>query len=325
MILIIDGNNYAFRTAAIHSLTNDINEDVTVMYGFIKMLQHMVQKHSPEQIFVCWDYGGSKPKKDFYPDYKGNRKHDSTLHEEVSRQIKLLHGILPLLKVQVVQTRGVEADDIIWYISKKLSEDGKDVLVTSSDQDLLQCINTKTSVYSPARKIEITLDNFRDIYGVEHKSFVDYKALVGDTSDNIKGVEGIGKKTASDLLTKYGSIVHMVKDEEAIEHLKKSKRTAKILDKENIKVIIRNLKLMKLGHFLTKENEMDIDAQLITQRSDDKDIGDASKTQLESFFTTHGLSKFADEVDNMCYVFSHTDLSNGNGHVKQRNKEKILF
>lgn len=251
MILLIDGNNIIMR--AFHTPSGDLctKEGIPTgsMRGFLNSLKTYIEKF-PEttKVVVAWDKGRSKWRKAFYPDYKGNRNYSATPEDKEKfdalwNQIDLVHELLPSLGVHSVRIQDTEADDIIAYICQKYKDENK--VIITSDKDMLQLIDKNTTVYNLYKDKIISEVNFYDEYKVNLNAWMGYRALQGDSSDNINGIPGIGEKTAKGLMDKYGHIDNILNPTPEIKKaIMKSKRTAKIYDPENLQILGRNHRLM---------------------------------------------------------------------------------
>lgn len=244
-------NNLAHRV--LHtpqgSLTTKDGTPSGVMLGVLNSLRGLLEKFpDTEHVIGCWDGGRSEWRKEVYPDYKAQRdygKEDSAKAEMYAglwKQMDELHTILPLFNIKSIKVKAQEADDLIAGFCKFVA--GTKMII-SSDKDLLQLISEDVSVYSPFKDKVIGLSDFYRETGVPLESYVGYRALVGDSSDNIQGVPGIGEKTAKSLMDKYNHIDNVLNASgEDKKQLLKSARTRKIFEQQNLIVLGRNNKIM---------------------------------------------------------------------------------
>lgn len=232
-IVLIDGNNLLFRSyyATAYSgsmMKNSHGLATNALYGFINMLNKIVQEENPEYVMVAFDKG-----KTFrhlkYEVYKGGR---SETPNELIEQFPYARGLCDSMGIKYFEIDNYEADDIIGTFAKKVDED-KDLeaLIVSSDKDLLQLITDKVKVKLLKMHDYIMMDKqtFYDTYGLMPPLMVDLKALMGDASDNIPGVKGIGEKTALSLLHTYGSLNGVY---ENIDNIKGKTKEKLLNDKE---------------------------------------------------------------------------------------------
>lgn len=202
MLLLVDGNNLAYRCKYAFSLSNQ-GIDTSVTYGFFRTLLSVMRDLKPTSIIVCWDGGIPLHRLTATPSYKSNREHkDEDDYLDMLRQMRELHDILPHAGIISIRVRGVEADDLLYHASV-LSADKS--VIYSNDEDMIQAIRPGVSVYTAKNKL---LDEAYVVeeYGVKPCQIPHWKALVGDGSDNIQGVPGIGKVTAKKLFQAYGSL-----------------------------------------------------------------------------------------------------------------------
>jgi len=282
VILLVDGNNVAYR--AFHtpqgSLTTKQGEPTGVMLGFLNSLKGYLDKF-PEttRVIVAWDGGKAQWRKDIYPEYKANRTYGKDDPEEKAKfeglfkQIELLHEILPAIGVnslkynpkkedgKVVKS-GWEADDLIAGVCKMM--DGHKMIVTS-DKDMFQLVGEDVSLYNLYKDMIISPLNFFEYTGVTQNAYMGYRALLGDSSDNIDGVPGIGDKTAKSLMDLYGHIDNILAatgDTKA--KLVKSKRTQVLFDPKVQAILGRNHKIMNLKYIDFSDVEEDMVKDMTT-------------------------------------------------------------
>lgn len=204
-LLLVDGNAILHRAYhALPPLTNPRGETVNAAYGFFSMLLTVGIELRPDFLVVCFD----RPKPTFRQQmFAGYQQHRPALAEDFVPQIVLLHEMLKELGVAVFELDGYEADDVIGTIAEKA--DGLETIILTGDRDLLQLVSGRVRVLSPVVGVKNTVlydrEGVYEKFGVWPEQFVDYKALVGDASDGYPGVNGIGPKTASGLLRKYGT------------------------------------------------------------------------------------------------------------------------
>ncbi|MCM1194786.1 MAG: hypothetical protein NC332_02510, partial [Firmicutes bacterium] len=227
-LLLLDGNSILNRAYfALPPLNDSEGRNVNAVYGFVNVLLKASQDYSADKIIVAFDMRGRNFRKDIYSEYKANR---SGMPDDLAAQMPILHELLALMKVSVVEKSGVEADDIIGTISK--AYDG-DSYIVSGDRDMFQLVSDKTTVLFTKRGVTdvevITPSSLMTNYSLTPHQVIEYKALRGDTSDNIPGVKGVGEKTAMQLLSKYGNIDKLY---ENVENEKGALRDKLIADRE---------------------------------------------------------------------------------------------
>lgn len=204
-LLLIDGNSLVNRAYFALPMMNDSQgRNVNAVYGFVNLLLKVLNDLSPDRLIVAFDKRGHNFRKDIYPDYKANRH---GMPDDLAAQMPILHELLGTMNVEIAEAAGVEADDIIGTICRAF--DGASYIV-SGDRDMLQLVSDKTTVLLTKKGVTDveTVDpaTLKTNYALTPQQVVEFKALRGDTSDNIPGVKGIGEKTAMSLLEKYGDI-----------------------------------------------------------------------------------------------------------------------
>lgn len=213
-LVVIDGNAILHR--AYHALpflnTKDGNP-TNAVYGFFSMLIKVIGDLRPEYLIVCFDRKAPTFRKQMFSGYQSKRP---TMSDDLVPQIDVVYKALDRAKIKHFGIDGYEADDLIGTISKQAVEKGLEVIILSGDRDLLQLVNPHVLMLAPVVGItNMTLfdvNKVKEKYGLNPLQIIDYKALVGDNSDNYPGVTGIGPKTASNLLQKYESLENLYKN-----------------------------------------------------------------------------------------------------------------
>ena len=229
-VVLIDGNNLIFRSYYATAyrgeiLTNSKGLPTNAVYAYIQMLLKIIAEEKPSHIMVAFDKGKTF-RHESYDDYKGGR---SETPKELKEQIPYAKKVTRAMGITVEEIENYEADDIIGTYSKKIDEE---VLVVSSDRDLLQLISPNVKMKLLKMKDYVYYDekSFYEDYGIKPIEIIDLKALMGDSSDNIKGVAGIGEKTALKLIKEYHTIDNLYKN---IDDLKGKVKENLLNDKEN--------------------------------------------------------------------------------------------
>jgi DNA polymerase-1 len=250
--LLIDGYNVVFRAFYAYPPLNSLDlKPASVIYGFIAILLQLITEYQPDYLMIAFDKGKTfRHKKD--EKYKAQRKETP---EEITYQVPILLKILEELGVKVVTYENYEADDILASYAKKYASSDLEVLVFSGDNDMLQIVNDENVfVISPNKKRREKLGKKEVIikYGITPEQIPDYKALVGDSSDNLMGVKGIGPKTASKLLVENQDLDGVYKN---LKSLKENLQEKLNLDKESayhckeMAKLVDDLKLQNLEDF----------------------------------------------------------------------------
>lgn len=233
-VILIDGNNFMFRSYYATAYTGNVMKNskgfpTNALYGFINMMNKIIQEEKPEYMAVAFDIGKNFRKMK-YETYKDGR---SETPDELKQQMPVAREVLKAMGIKYFELEPYEADDIIGTFAKKCEEDDDyEALIISSDKDLLQLISHETSVKLLKTKDSIKYNpkNFKEEWGFEPIRMIDYKALAGDPSDNIPGVKGIGDKTAINLLKQYDTIEDIY---EHIDEIKGKMQEKLINDKES--------------------------------------------------------------------------------------------
>ena len=209
-IVLIDGHSILNRAFyVVPDLTNSEGLHTNAIYGFLNILFKILEEEKPEYLTVAFDVHAPTFRHEMYAAYKGTRK---PMMEELRQQVPVMKEVLEAMGVKMVEQAGLEADDILGTLSKRLESQGMDVSILSGDRDLLQLATEKVKIRIPKTKggkTEVEDYYAADVksrYEVTPKEFIDLKALMGDTSDNIPGVPSVGEKTATKIITEYGSI-----------------------------------------------------------------------------------------------------------------------
>lgn len=208
-LVVIDGNSIFYRSFyALPLLTNSQGEFSNAVYGFAIQILHIIQNIKPKYIAVAFDVSKKTFRNKIYADYKETRK---PMPDELRSQIGSLKKMLSLMNIKCCEQEGIEGDDIIGIISKRFLD--TETIIVTGDRDTFQLVDDTTKVYftkkgtSELKIMDAKL--LKEEYGVSPKEFIDLKALQGDTADNIPGVAGVGPKTATELIQKYGSIENL--------------------------------------------------------------------------------------------------------------------
>lgn len=207
---------------AIRALTGPDGRSTNAVYGFITMLRKLVSDQKPEHVAAAFDLRGPTFRNEIDKEYKANRR---PMPEDLVEQVEGVHEACRALGVPIVTHQGFEADDVIGTLATRAAASGMDVVIVTGDKDFFQLVNDRIHVFNPRDDgIWYDADGVRDKFGVSPNQVVDMLALMGDTSDNIKGVPGIGEKGARELVTTFGTLDELLA--KASELPKKKYRTA---------------------------------------------------------------------------------------------------
>lgn len=222
-VVVIDGNSLMFRAYYATAYTGNLMQAsnglyTNALYGFVNMMNKIMDSMNPTHMLVAFDAGKQTFRHKQYSDYKGTRK---KMPEELGMQIPLIKEYLKTIGVKQLELLDYEADDIVGSMAVLAAEAGYPVDIISGDKDLLQLVRENITVNLTKKGItdldDYTVDNFYEKLGFHPHQHVDYKAMIGDTSDNLPGVKGIGPKTALSLLTEYHSLENIIENIPALK------------------------------------------------------------------------------------------------------------
>ena len=325
-VILVDGNNLIFRSYFATAYTGNIMKNskgfpTNALYGFISMINKIINEEKPEYILVAFNKGKTF-RHEKYKEYKAGR---NATPEELKLQIPIAKDILDAWGIKYYEIDNYEADDIIGTVAKMVDNEDKFVAtIVSSDKDLLQLISDEVDVKLLKKKDFIRMDKkvFKDTYGVDPIRMIDLKALMGDSSDNIPGVSGIGEKTAISLLTKYDNLDNLYKHIDEVTGKTKEKlindkenayksfdlatiyRDVKLdfdledlkyvgINKENLKKILEDLEFKSFIRKFDLDNTLkDEKAVILPKKLVIKDIKDLDSSKPYAFYV---------EVDNLYY------------------------
>ena len=187
---------------------NSKGEDTSAIMGFMNSLLDLIRKEKPEYLAVCFDKGGSIERTELFEDYKANRE---STPEAITFAIPHIESLLRAMHIPVIMKAGYEADDIIGTLSKQAEKEGFEVYMVTPDKDFGQLVSDRIFMYRPARgggDVEIWgIPEVQERFGVsEPLQVIDYLGMMGDSSDNIPGLPGVGDKTAKKLLEEFGTL-----------------------------------------------------------------------------------------------------------------------
>lgn len=239
-LLLLDGNSLAYRAFfALPLLTNDSGIHTNATYGFTTMLQKIIGEENPTQMLVAFDAGKTTFRHESYSEYKGGRQKTPP---ELSEQFPYIRKLIDAYNIKRYELDRYEADDIIGTLAKQAASEGTEVIIVSGDKDLTQLATDEVTVYITRKGItdieKYTPAHIEEKYGLTPDQIIDMKGLMGDQSDNIPGVPGVGEKTAIKLLKEHGTIEALY---EVIDSLKTSKMKEKLIDNEELAHLSKKL------------------------------------------------------------------------------------
>ncbi|MBQ5815867.1 MAG: DNA polymerase I, partial [Oscillospiraceae bacterium] len=302
-LMIIDGNSILNRAYyAIRALSAPDGTPTNAIFGFLNIFHKYMQEQKPDSVCVCFDVSRKTFRHDIYSDYKGTRK---GMDDELRVQLPLIKDILKHLGYATLGLEGYEADDLIGTLSTAASKSGNDCVIVTGDRDSLQLVDEHVTVLLPTTKsgstetTVFTPDMVLEKMGVRPDQIVDLKALMGDSSDNIPGIAGIGPKTAVNLITEFSTLDGLYEGLEASDL--KPNMIAKLKDGKDSAYLSQTL--------ATINREVPIDTAIESYK-----IGEIDKENATALLSRLGLFK----------VMAHYSLSASDAPIAEKAEEKPL-
>ena len=208
-LLLVDGNSLAYRAffALPETITTSDGFPTNALYGLAAMMVKVLSEEHPGRVVVAWDPAGGTFRNDLYDEYKAGRRETPDLLREQKRLFRPLMEAFGFVNAELT---GYEADDVIGTLARSAAESGERVMILTGDRDALQLVDERVTVLATGRGVtdvtRYTPEAVRERYGVGPELMVDFRGLVGDPSDNLPGVPGIGEKGAAQLIAKYGGL-----------------------------------------------------------------------------------------------------------------------
>ena len=213
-LILVDGSSYLYR--AYYSpphLTNSKGEATGAVYGVVNMLRSLLSRYSPSHIAVVFDAKGKTFRNDMYGEYKAQRP---PMPDDLRTQIEPLHKIIHAMGLPLISISGVEADDVIGTIALQASKEGRATLISTGDKDMAQLVNEHVTLINTMTDTIMGPEEVKTKYGVHPDRIIDFLALMGDKSDNIPGLPGVGEKTALAMLLGVGSVEKILADPQSV-------------------------------------------------------------------------------------------------------------
>lgn len=273
-IVLIDGHSILNRAFyGVPDLTNSEGLHTNAVYGFLNIMFKILDEEKPEYLTVTFDVHAPTFRHKMFAEYKGTRK---PMAEELREQVPVIKEVLKAMKIEIIEQEGLEADDLLGTISRTCEEKGLDVAIISGDRDTLQLATEHVKIRIPKTKqgsTEVEDYNAADVvekYGVTPTEFIDVKALMGDTSDNIPGVPGVGEKTATKIIQQYQSIENAYEHADEIKPPRASKNLKEYWEQAKMSKVLATIEThadipfeLEKAHF---ENPYTEEAYVLFQR-----------------------------------------------------------
>lgn len=245
-LVLIDGHSILFRAfyGMPPGMTSPDGTHTNAVYGFLAILNKILEAEQPQYLAACFDTSAPTFRHKIYPAYKGNRE---KAPEEFHEQVPLMKKILSDMQIPVVTMEGWEADDLLGTLAKEAEDAGKTVAVVSGDRDLLQIVDENIGVIIPKTHAgKTTYEHYdpagvKEAFGVSPEDFIQLKALMGDSSDNVPGLPGVGPKTALRIMQDFGSIENACAHVDEVKPPKASRAM-----KENRDLLMMSLDLVTI-------------------------------------------------------------------------------
>lgn len=276
-IFVVDGSAYIYRAYhAVAPLTNSSGLHTHAVVGFVNMIRRLIKDYSPRYLVVTFDSRGPVFRHEIYSDYKANRP---PMPEDLAEQIPYIKEFVKASGIPLLEEQDVEADDIIATVAEKFAGDTCEVTIVSGDKDLLQLVGDHVVMLDPMKNKVMNVAEVEEKYGVRVDQLLDTFSLIGDSSDNVPGVPGVGPKTAQKLMVEFDSLEGLYKN---VDSMKKSKMKEKIIDNKELAFLSRDLIRLK--------KDVSIPEEL-----DDYRPAEENTAELTELFTTLEFSRFLKE------------------------------
>ena len=227
-LLLIDGHYYVYRSFfAIRNLSNSRGEPTNAIYGFLKTVRKMIKDLQPELAAVIWDEGMPKRRMELQPDYKATR---AEMPDDMRSQLTVIQNLVPLMGLASIAVPDTEADDLMAAYTQEACKQGHEIVLATNDKDLFQLVDdrscrvyttNKTDLLAPSDPFALLgVDKVQQKWGVSPGQIGDVLALIGDSVDNIPGIEGLGPKTAAGLLKEHRTLDALLNNLDAVKNEK---------------------------------------------------------------------------------------------------------
>ena len=287
-LCLIDGYGFVFR--AFHSmppLNRPDGTPINAVYGFTNMLLKFIASHEADYIAVMLDSGKKTFRHNLFDAYKANRPSPP---EELIVQFPIIREVIEALNLVAIETDGFEADDLIASYAKAAELENMEVKIVSSDKDLMQLITDKTKLFDAMKNKTISFEEVKEKFGVAPSKVLDILSLIGDSSDNIPGVKGIGPKTAAELINKFDSLENLYNNLDKVENLRQ--RNLLNTDRDNA---LMSQKLVSLKDDLELKFSWD-----------DLKVKELDKNKLAEFLKIQGFKSLAAKFQSVVSPVSIT-------------------
>lgn len=291
-LILVDGSSYLYRAYhAFPPLTNSAGQPTGAMYGVLNMLRSLILQYRPSHIAVVFDAKGKTFRDELFESYKSHRP---PMPDDLREQIAPLHEMVEAIGLPLLVVPGVEADDVIGTLAKQASAQGRHVLISTGDKDMAQLVEPNVTLINTMTNTILGPEEVATKYGVPPELIIDFLALMGDSSDNIPGVPGVGEKTALALLQGIGSLEEIYNRLDDIAGLgfRGSKTLApKMVDNRELAFLSYQLATIKT------DVELDRDCEQLEVQALDAD-------KLHQLFSRYEFKRWLTEVENGSWLDS---------------------
>ena len=280
-LYLIDGSSYIFRAyyGIRQFLSTSKGFPTNALYGFINMLQKVVKDEKPDYLAVTFDSKEKTFRHEMYADYKANREAPP---EDLAKQFPYFEPLVHAFNIHSVRVPGYEADDIMGTLAKKGAQEGLQVVIVSGDKDMMQLIGPDIRMLDTMKNKWFDIEGVEEKFGVPPDRVVEVMGLMGDSSDHIPGVKGVGPKTATELIRKFGSIEELY---ERIDEVDKQKLREKLVQDKEMALLSRQL--------VTINSSMELEFKL-----EDLKLKPSNITELKKLFSEFEFSSLLGELED---------------------------
>ena len=353
-LVLIDGNSILNRAfygiMGNKMLTTRDGKYTNAVYGFLAIMFKVIDELNPEYMAVAFDLKAPTARHKLYEGYKATRK---GMPNELAEQMPILKEILELMHITIIEKEGYEGDDILGTLAKEGEKAGLDVTIVSGDRDTFQLASSKISIRIPHTKVGKTeVDTFgeeeiKEKYGIEPKQLIEVKGLMGDTSDNIPGVPGVGEKTALGLIKEFKTIDNLYKSiEDETDNLKDKTREKLVENKElallsrtlgtiNTEVPlhekIEDLKMQEWDNskLFEKFKELNfhrfIDRFNLQTEQEEKELSDLVKIEEIALDKLNDILQSIKTKKELIYILEKEDINNSDRIIKKKIKSISIY
>ena len=278
-LFLIDGSSYAYRDFyAIKNLGTSKGKPTNAVYGFTRLLMKLVREERPDYLAVAFDLPAPTFRHKEFAEYKAQRPE---MPDDLQSQIPLIKEVISAFNIPLFELEGYEADDILATLARRAEKEGMDVFILTPDKDILQIVGANIKVLSFHKEgLIYDEDKVRERFGVRPQEMPDLMSLMGDSSDNIPGVPGIGEKTAAKLIQEFESLESVLNNLERIPNKKQ---------RESLKKFSEQAELSKRLATIDEKVPLSVDFQQLRS-------GEANRERLAEIFRELEFRKLVEEI-----------------------------